>query len=109
MLSVFFRLDEALSQYFGAAAEGGPTGSPCRLCRAHQEVSAVRQDMVLKTRKDGGVGVWLCLTPTPARDPVLPCGPILWFCVLFKSRPASPVPGPGAGAENGGLRGVRPT
>lgn len=65
MLCCFFRLDEALSQYFGEGAEVAqqeaiyPTvPEPIRKC------PQCNKDMVLKTKKNGGSVPSLCPTPS---------------------------------------------
>ena len=81
MLCWFFRLDEALSQYFGAGAELAQQEAifpavpePVRKC------PQCGKDMVLKTRKSGG-SVPSCAFPSPPLQPSTGrcAGPILLF------------------------------
>lgn len=60
----FLRLDEALSQYFGAAAEVAPQEALPAVPEPIRKCPQCGQDMVLKTRKSGG-SVSGCAPPTP--------------------------------------------
>lgn len=88
MLCRFFRLDEALSQYFGEGAEVPqqeaiyPTvPEPIRKC------PQCNKDMVLKTKKSGGSVSSSCPAPSACPAPAglagQLCKTVFHFCVIL--------------------------
>lgn len=75
MLSVFLRLDEALSQYFGAAAEVAPQEALPAVSEPIRRCPQCGRDMVLKTRKSGGLVSGYASPPPPPGTQYCHAGP----------------------------------
>lgn len=85
-----FRLDEALSQYFGAGAEvAQPEALYPAVSEPIRKCPQCGKDMVLKTKKGGGSVP--TVPPSPAPHKAGHCG------VVLQGRPAVTTPGSGLG------------